>query len=141
MAVSHDHNGMVLFGDHQESNMTCTDLHELARYNGDQMTGLKPLRHYMDNIWKVMYQYLEKEPDKWTIYQKAEETTLKSLLKSYIPENPKEIDTAFDKVIFGGLMVGRPTVSVVDRKDACDGGTEISRDVVPRTAFRQNQNR
>jgi hypothetical protein len=135
MAAGHNHNGMVLFGDHQESNRTCTDLHALARFNGNQMTGWTPLRHHMNNIYDTLYQYLDKPDDKWTKDQQAGFASLKTLLKSNIPSNPQAIVSALDKLLFSGLMAGRLTVSVMNRKGSYEGETAFTRDVFPRTPF------
>jgi hypothetical protein len=107
MAAGHNHNGMVLYGNHNESNRTCTNLHDLARFNGGQMTGWKPLRHHMDNISKALLQFLDEDRAKHTTVQEAGKTSLKGLLKSDIPQNPQSIVAALDKVFFDGLLQGR----------------------------------
>lgn len=135
MAAGHNHNGMVLYGDHNESNRTCTDLHDLARFNGGKMTGWKPLRHHMDNISKALLQFLDKDRAKYTTVQEAGMTALKGLLTSNIPQKPREIVAALDKVFFDGLLQGRLSVSVIDLKGTCEGETYFSQDRVPRTPF------
>lgn len=135
MAAGHNHNGMVLFGDHQESNRTCTNLRATAHFNGNQMTGWTPLRDHINNIYDTLYQYLDKPDHKWTPDQKAGFASLKTLLKSKIPSNPQAIVTALDKLLFSGLTAGRLAVSVLNRKGSYEGETTFTRDVVPRTTF------
>jgi hypothetical protein len=128
----HKNNGMVLYGDHDESDRDCTSLHELARLTGKQMTSWKPLRHHMNNISKVLLQWLQKNREQFTREQELGMTTLKALLKSDIPRNPEGVVAAVDAIFFSKLLQGRVKVSVIDMKTN-EGETYFTEDSIPRT--------
>lgn len=129
----HNHNVMVLYGDHNESNRNCDSLHELATFSGKQMTGWKPMRHDMNNISKVLLQWLQKERDQFTPEQEVGMKVLKGLLKCEIPKNPEGVVAALDAIFFSKLLQGRLKVSVIDMKKTAEGETYFTEDRVPRT--------
>jgi hypothetical protein len=133
MAAGHRNNGMLLYGHHDESNRSCNNMHQLARFNGTHMTKWTPLRHHVNNVQQVLSDFLNKPDNKLTDSQRAGETALRSALRYDIPENPAAIVNALDAILFGNLLNNKVRVSIVDMRGD-EGQTSFIDDKIPRTA-------
>jgi hypothetical protein len=86
----------------------------------------------MNNISKMLLQWLQKNREQFTHEQELGITTPNALLKSDIPRNPKGVVAALDAIFSSKLLQGRVKVSVIDMKTN-EGETYFAEDRLPRT--------
>jgi hypothetical protein len=87
----------------------------------------------LNNISKVLLQWLQKNREQFTREQELGMTTLRAFLKSDIPRTPGGVVAPLDAIFFSKLLQGRVKVSVIDMKTN-EGETYFTEDRIPRTS-------